>query len=146
MSKIKQHPNKLGIIGWLGGGRWGMERYIYSLHRITGLGILLYFILHIFVTSIRAFGGEEMWIATMSSVTMPIFKIGEFLVFTAFAIHGFNGIRLILIELGFAVGKAEDPVYPYQSSVNVQRPLSIVMMVLAVILILTGGVRFFFLH
>ena len=52
----KGHPNRLGIWGWLGGGRWGIERYLYTLHRLTGLGLLLYFLLHIVVTSARAFG------------------------------------------------------------------------------------------
>jgi len=124
----KNHPNKIGVTGWLGGGRWGYERYLYSLHRITGLGLLFYFILHIFVTSSRAFGGEKLWNTLMGSVEAPLFKMGEFLVFAAFAIHGMNGIRLVLIELGFMVGKAEEPVYPYQSSLNIQRPLAIIVM------------------
>ena len=36
----KGHPNRLGVWGWLGGGRWGLERYLYTLHRVTGLGLL----------------------------------------------------------------------------------------------------------
>ncbi len=143
---MKNHPNKIGIIGWLGGGKWGLERYLYSLHRITGLGLVFYFILHIFVTSTRAFGGQPLWDAIMGSVNSPLFRIGEFLVFSAFAIHALNGIRLILVELGFAVGKAEEPIYPYESSINVQRPLSIVIMIVATVIIATGGYRFFFLH
>ena len=51
-------PNRLGIWGWLGGGRWGMERYLYALHRVTGLGLLAYFLLHIMLTSTRAFSPD----------------------------------------------------------------------------------------
>ena len=40
MIDTKGHPNRLGIAGWLGGGRWGFERYLYTLHRLTGLGLL----------------------------------------------------------------------------------------------------------
>ncbi len=142
MPEHKGYSNKLGLIGWLGGGRWGIERYLYTLHRITGLGILLYFILHIFVTCARVYGAEawEKWMGIFGS---PVFKIGEFLVFAAFAYHGINGIRLILIELGFAVGKAEEPIYPYKSSLNTQRPLMIAAMVVAAVLIAAGGYDFF---
>ena len=65
MAGIKRHDNRLGLWGWLGGGRWGIERYVYTLHRVTGLGILFYFILHILVTSMRVFG-QEAWEATMA--------------------------------------------------------------------------------
>ncbi len=63
MAEIKRHDNRLGIWGWLGGGRWGVERYAYILHRLTGLGILLYFLMHIVVTSLRAFGIYAMEVA-----------------------------------------------------------------------------------
>ena len=80
----KGHPNRLGVWGWLGGGRWGFERYLYTLHRLTGLGLLFYFLLHIFVTSARAFGSEA-WAASMGASAAGsgglFFTVGEFLVF-----------------------------------------------------------------
>src|SRR5512135_2430249 len=131
MAEVKRFDNRLGLWGWLGGGRWGIERYAYILHRITGLGILLYFLLHIGVTSLRATG---LYLWTEGHILHgEIFKVGEFLVFAAFAYHAFNGIRLVLVELGFAVGKPIEPVYPYKTSLNVQRPLLIAMMILAAI-------------
>jgi succinate dehydrogenase/fumarate reductase cytochrome b subunit len=72
----------------------------------------------------------------------PIFKFGEFLVFAAFAYHAGNGIRLILVELGFAVGRPIEPVYPYKTSLDVQRPLLIVMMILTVVFLAAGGYSF----
>jgi len=72
----------------------------------------------------------------------PLFKFGEFLVFTAFAYHAFNGVRLVLVELGFAVGKPIEPIYPYKTSLNVQRPLLISMMILAAIFLAAGGYEF----
>jgi len=141
MMQNKGRPNRLGIVGWLAGGRWGFERYLYTLHRVTGLGLLGYFLIHIFVTSARAFG-QEAWAASMSSVTGPLFKFGEFLVFTAFAFHAVNGVRLVLVELGFAIGKPIEPVYPYRTSVHEQRPLAIGVMILAAILAIAGGIGF----
>ncbi len=145
MRDIKRFDNHLGIAGWLGGGRWGMERYLYTLHRVTGLGILLFFLMHIFESSVRIFGPES-WNAAMDFLKHPLFKVGEFVVVIGFAFHALNGLRLILVELGFAVGKAEEPVYPYKSSLNVQRPLAIVVMVVAAIFIVAGGLNIFVLH
>ena len=140
MAEIKRHDNRLGLWGWLGGGRWGVERYAYILHRLTGLGILLYFLMHIVVTSLRA-RGIYLWVEG-GVFHQPIFKFGEFLVFAAFAYHALNGVRLVLVELGFAVGKPIEPIYPYKTSLNVQRPLLIAMMILAVIFLAAGGYDF----
>jgi succinate dehydrogenase / fumarate reductase, cytochrome b subunit len=141
MIENKGRPNRLGLKGWLAGGRWGFERYLYTLHRLTGLGLLTYFVLHIGVTSSRAFG-EQAWNTAMGSVSGPLFKVGEFLVFAAFAFHALNGVRLALVELGFAIGKPIEPVYPYRTSVDEQRPLAIGVMVLAAIVVIVGGFGF----
>ena len=138
----KQYDNHLGITGWFGGGRWGLERYLYILHRLTGLGILMFFLLHIFASSVRMYGPES-WNAAMAILKNPVFKLGEFFVFVAFAFHASNGIRLILIELGLAVGKAREPIFPYKSSLNNQKPLMLVVMVICAIFILAGGYNTF---
>lgn len=144
MLQNKGRPNRLGIWGWLGGGRWGWERDTDPLHRLTGLGLLAYFLLHIIVTTSRAFG-EQSWNAAMGLVAGPLFVVGEYLVFAAFAFHAVNGIRLAAIELGFAVGKPIEPVYPYRTSVDVQRTLALGVMALAAIIAIAGGLDFFVL-
>jgi succinate dehydrogenase / fumarate reductase cytochrome b subunit len=144
MLESKGRPNRLGIWGWLGGGRWGFERYVYTLHRVTGLGILAYFLLHIVVTSSRALG-QASWQAAMGKVTGPLFTLGEYLVFVAFAFHAVNGIRLVLVELGFGVGKPIEPVYPYKTAVDFQRPLAVGAMLIAAVLVVLGGLDFFVL-
>ena len=140
MVEIHRQDNRLGVWGWLGGGRWGVERYAYTLHRLTGLGILLYLLMHIVVTSLRV-KGIYLW-TDGGFFHQPIFRLGEFCVVAAFAFHAFNGLRLVLVELGFAVGKPNEPIYPYKTSVGVQRPLLIVMMALALILLAVGGYNF----
>ncbi len=139
MPRVQGYPNRLGVVGWVGGGRWGMERYLYTLHRLTGLGILFYFLLHIFVTSARAFGPES-WERAMSTVSGPAFKLGEYLVFAAFAFHAMNGIRLVIVELGWGVGKPIEPVYPYRTSMGAQRALAIGALLVAAIIAALGAV------
>jgi succinate dehydrogenase / fumarate reductase, cytochrome b subunit len=145
MLDVKGHPNRLGIVGWAAGGRWGFERYLYTLHRLTGLGLLAYFLLHVVLTSSRALGAEA-WEGAMARVTGPIFVAGEFLVFLAFAFHAMNGMRLVLVELGWAIGPPIEPIYPYRTSVHEQRPLAIVVMVLAGLIAIAGGIDFFVLR
>jgi succinate dehydrogenase / fumarate reductase cytochrome b subunit len=122
-----------------------VERYLYTLHRLTGVGLLFYFLLHIVVTSSRALG-KSAWETAMGRVTGPVFVAGEFLVFAAFAFHAVNGIRLVLLELGLGVGAPEEPVYPYRSSVDGQRPLAIAALALAGLVAVWGGLDFFVLH
>jgi succinate dehydrogenase / fumarate reductase cytochrome b subunit len=141
---IHTFPNRLGILGWLGKGRHGVERYLYVLHRITGLALLLFLLLHVFVTSSRLLG-REVWERLMALTHQPLFQWAEFLVYLAFAFHALNGVRLILVELGFAAGRAEPPVYPYRGSLQRQRPLMIALMIVAAVLMLTGGFEFFWL-
>jgi len=143
MKKESIHrTNYLGIGGWIAGGRYGLERYAYTLHRITGLGILMYFVLHIFATGTRMWGAG-VWESTMLTLDKPIFKFGEFLIFVAFAFHAFNGIRLIITELGYMMGKPQRPVIPYKNAVRRQRPLLVFMMILTAILIVVGGLDFY---
>jgi len=145
MAEPKKFDNRLGLKGWWAGGRWGVERYMYTLHRLTGLGLVSYFVLHILVTSSRAFGPEA-WEQWMGTVAGPLFRVGEFLVVLAFLFHALNGVRLILIELGFAVGAAEEPIYPYRTSLNKQRPLLVVVMLIAAVLVVVSGYDFWAFH
>jgi succinate dehydrogenase / fumarate reductase, cytochrome b subunit len=145
MPTVKGYPNRLGIRGWAVGGSWGPERYLYTLHRLTGLGLLLYFVLHIVLTSSRALG-ETAWTQAMDRVSGPVFVLGEFLVFLAFAFHAVNGVRLILVELGLGIGRPIEPIYPYRTSVDEQRPLAVGVLVVAAILAVLGGLDFFVLR
>ena len=140
----KHKKNNLGLAGWISGGRYGVERYAYTLHRITGVGILLYFLLHIFATSSRIWG-PDVWEKTMATFETPVFKFGEFLVFIAFAYHALNGVRLIITELGYGMGKPQRPVIPYKNAVRRQRPLLVLVMIIAVVIIVFGGLDFYFL-
>ena len=137
MAEFTRFDNRLGILGWLGKGKWGLERYLYILHRLTGLAILFYFMMHIFVTSLRAYG-IYLW-TEGNFFHQPSFRIGEFLVFAAFAFHAFNGLRLVFVELGFAVGKPIEPIFPYETCISKQRPLLVVMMLLSAVLFAMGG-------
>jgi succinate dehydrogenase / fumarate reductase cytochrome b subunit len=145
MVKYRGHPNRLGIRGWVGGGSWGPDRYLYTLHRLTGLGLLLYFLLHVVVTSSRALG-QAAWEQSMARVSGPIFMIGEYLVFVAFVFHAINGVRLLFAELGYGVGQPIEPIYPYRTCLDDQRPWALGALILIAALVLVGALDFFVWH
>ena len=135
-------PNKQGIWGWLGGGRYGIERYAYSLHRLTGIVLILYLPLHLYITSVRL-QGEAAWENLMARFDTPLMHLLEFLLFGAFLFHGLNGLRLFFAELGFFIGKPVVPAPPYTTSVRRQRPLFAVAMLLAGAFFVMGAIDFF---
>jgi succinate dehydrogenase/fumarate reductase cytochrome b subunit len=81
----------------------------------------------------------------MGTVGGPVFKFGEYLVFVAFAFHAINGIRLGINELGFGVGPPIEPVYPYRTSLDFQRPLVVGVLLLAAIIVVMGTLNFWVL-
>lgn len=130
-------PNRLGVRGWAYAGRYPIERYLYTLHRMAGLGLMLYLPLHVWVTGQRL-QGPEVWERTMAALSAPVFRFGEFLVLAAFVFHGLNGIRLLFGHLGFALGRPRQPEYPYAVALHRQRPLMRALMVLAGVSIAAG--------
>ena len=135
MSKPRQ---RIGTFGWLAGGRHGFEGYLYILHRLSGLALLLFLMAHVFMSSTRLLGAE-VWGQVMEITHHPLLAFAEYLVFAAFVFHGINGLRLILIELGFVVGRPERPVFPYRSSLDSQRKVMIGLMIVAGVFIVLGG-------
>jgi succinate dehydrogenase / fumarate reductase cytochrome b subunit len=129
--------NRLGVRGWAYAGRYPAERYLYILHRIAGLGLVVYLPLHVWVTS-RRLQGPQVWEHTLATLRHPLLVVGEFLVLAAFVFHALNGIRLLLGHLGYTLGRPGHPVYPYQVSLHRQRPLAVALMMLAGLFIAVG--------
>ncbi len=139
----KSYPNRLGVKGWVYAGRYTFERYLYLGHRLSGIGLIAYMVLHIIETANRL-RGEQAWAGLMALFASSPFKVIEYLLFAAAVFHALNGVRLLLTELGFFLGKPKDPVYPYSTSVMRHRPLTYVIMALAGLIIILGGSSMFF--
>ena len=52
-NKPTAYNNRLGLKGWVYAGRYSFERYLYLGHRLSGLGLVAYMILHIIETANR---------------------------------------------------------------------------------------------
>ena len=133
MRRIQPRQNYLGVSGWVWAGNYKLERYLYLLHRITGLGMLLFVIFHLIETTFFRIQGQGVWEATMALLQQPWFEVGIYLVAVAFVYHALNGLRLILQELGFALGKPTPPIYPYKDALRKKRPWTLAMVAVIII-------------
>lgn len=76
-------------------GYWG--QWSWLAHRLSGLAVLLFLIIHVWDTANATFWPEAY------SYTVEIFKwfpfsIGEILLMAAVLFHAFNGIRITLLD------------------------------------------------
>ena len=136
MKQIQPRQNYLGAGGWVWAGNYKLERYFYLFHRITGLGMLLFVIFHLIETTFFRIQGQDIWEATMRLLHNPVFEVGIYLVAVAFVYHALNGLRLVLQELGFGLGKPTPPIYPYKDALRKKRPWTLAMVAVIVILAL----------
>ncbi len=147
--KRKYYSNFPGVLGWLYGGNLNFERLLFILHRITGIVLIIYLLVHIVVVGFRAYS-PELWDKVMRAVAghyggvvNPVIYFLEWLLIVAVIFHMVNGIRLIVLELGIMLGKPKRPVYPYRTSIDAQRIFTWVLMIIASLFILWSMFAFF---
>ncbi|GAA5227688.1 succinate dehydrogenase, cytochrome b556 subunit [Paeniglutamicibacter antarcticus] len=81
--------------GTLYRGREGMWSWVG--HRITGVVIFLFLLVHVLDTSlVRVAPGA--YDAIMASYKNPLMALGETALVAAIVFHAFNGLRLILVD------------------------------------------------
>jgi succinate dehydrogenase / fumarate reductase cytochrome b subunit len=104
--------NKEGIKGMVNPTRYGIERFAYLLMRLTGLGLLAYFVAHIYETS-NILRGKVGWEEFLEITQTPEGHIILAIVIGMSVFHTVNGIRVMLGHGGIGVGKPARPDYPY---------------------------------
>ena len=131
--------NKEGIGGMANPGRYGIERIAYWLMRLTGLGLLGYFIAHIYETS-SILQGKMGWDEFLELTQTTEGHLFLTLVIGMCVFHTVNGIRIMLGHGGVGVGKPGRPDYPYTpASQNARHKIGIyTAIVLAAIAMMYG--------
>lgn len=74
----------------------------YVLHRITGLLLTVYLFLHIGAMSLARLQGQG-FEELMATFRQPAFLIVDWFIVLGVLIHGLNGIRLVLFDLGIGL-------------------------------------------
>lgn len=84
---------------WDATGMWA-----WILHRITGLGLVFYILLHTILMGVSLLSGKEGFDATLSVLMgNPVFELLDALLLGAVLYHGFNGIRILLFDVGIGI-------------------------------------------
>lgn len=104
--------NKEGIKGMANPSRYGIERVAYWLMRLTGLGLLAYFVAHIYETSM-ILKGKAGWDEFLAITQTTEGHIILALVIGMCVFHTINGIRVMLGHGGVGVGTPGRVDYPY---------------------------------
>ncbi|MFQ5957477.1 MAG: succinate dehydrogenase, cytochrome b556 subunit [Candidatus Brocadiales bacterium] len=80
--------------------RWnfGTEVLSFTLHRITGVALVLFLFLHIWTLS-SVFQGPEAFNKAVSKFDNPMGHMMEYTLLLAVVIHLLNGLRITLIDL-----------------------------------------------
>ena len=73
--------------------------WAWILHRLTGLGLTAYILMHI-VALTGLLKGEAAFNAEMKLFSSPVFLVGEWLLGALVMFHAINGIRIVLVDLG----------------------------------------------
>jgi succinate dehydrogenase / fumarate reductase cytochrome b subunit len=76
-------------------GREGMWSWV--LHRITGVAIYFFLLVHILDTALVRISPEA-YDAVISTYKTPIMGLGEIALVAAIGLHALNGLRIILID------------------------------------------------
>jgi succinate dehydrogenase / fumarate reductase, cytochrome b subunit len=81
--------------GTLYRGREGMWSWV--LHRITGVAIFFFLLVHILDTSLVRISPEA-YNAVIGTYKTPIMGLGEAALVAAIGLHALNGLRIILVD------------------------------------------------
>ena len=93
----------------MNGYRWHTGSVAWLLHRLTGLALTLYIVLHIWVVHHLSLGPGE-FDEMMAAVQSPLFRLLEVGLLATVLFHSFNGLRILLFDIGVAV-KAQRKVF-----------------------------------
>ena len=85
----------------------GLGVWAFWLHRITGLLIAFYLLLHILVIS-TVLASTGSFDAAMVTLKAPIFVLLEMGLIGSILLHGLNGVRIVLFDFGYGIKKQKE--------------------------------------
>ncbi|MBI5666377.1 MAG: succinate dehydrogenase, cytochrome b556 subunit [Chloroflexi bacterium] len=77
--------------------RGALGQWSWVLHRISGLGVVLFLTLHVIDTSWSVFY-PALYVKAIAVYQTPLFTIGEFALIAAVVYHALNGLRIAILD------------------------------------------------
>jgi succinate dehydrogenase / fumarate reductase cytochrome b subunit len=71
--------------------------WAWILHRLSGLGLIFYLTLHIWVINTLT-GGEKTFNDVAAFLNSPLFKLLEVGLWGIILFHAFNGVRIVIVD------------------------------------------------
>ncbi len=78
--------------------KYGVGLWAWVLHRVTGLLLGLYLVLHLWTLGF-VLAGSEALNGILAYLNRPIFHLFDLTLFAGFLYHGLNGLRITLVDL-----------------------------------------------
>jgi succinate dehydrogenase / fumarate reductase cytochrome b subunit len=119
--------NLVGTIGNSLRYRGREGQWAWMLHRITGLGVVLFLLLHIFDIFLMA-AGKDVFEGFLDLYTAPPFRILEAGLIFCVIYHALNGTRVIIVDFWPQYGRYQKLLW------RIQIALAILLSVPAVII------------
>lgn len=77
--------------------RGAIGQWSWVLHRLTGLGVVFFLVIHVIDTS-WAFFYPDLYEKAIAIYQTPLFTVGEFVLVFAVVYHAFNGLRIAIFD------------------------------------------------
>lgn len=77
--------------------RGAIGQWSWVLHRITGLGVVLFLTLHVIDTSWAVFY-PDLYEEAIAAYQSPLFTLGEFALIACVIFHAYNGLRIAIFD------------------------------------------------
>jgi succinate dehydrogenase / fumarate reductase, cytochrome b subunit len=125
MSSSSMKTTLQGYVGYRGReGQWA-----FLLHRITGLGVLLFLAIHIVDTAFVYFA-PHLYMDVIELYRSTLFGIGELGLVFALFYHGINGLRIAYLDL----------VKPTKWTIEDQRRSAVIALIVTLVLYIPSAV------
>ncbi len=103
-SALPPTAQRRGLAAWFDPRGRDVGYWAFVFHRLTGLGLVLYLALHLWVLRLLA-RGPQAWDAFLALARSPLFLALDVLLLFGVLFHGLNGVRVALVGLGVAAGR-----------------------------------------
>jgi succinate dehydrogenase / fumarate reductase cytochrome b subunit len=88
----------------VGAGNWkGLGMWVWILFRVSGLVVAAYLVAHIAIISQARMKGPASLDGTLGVFDHPLFVLLDLLLVWAVLFHSFNGIRVVMMDLGVGI-------------------------------------------
>lgn len=84
------------------GGSIGVGTAAWILHRVSGVALTIYLMLHLVVIG-QSVRGRDAFNAALHFVQSPAFVVLDCALAGTVAYHGFNGLRIVAFDLGWGI-------------------------------------------